>query len=58
MLLNLASLLSKLLFHQMKVAALMDRQDLKELSDYNKSKNLLIISNNTLRLNKILGVCN
>lgn len=56
MLLNLASLLLKLLFHQMKVAALMDRQDLKELSDYNKSKNLLIISNNTLRLNKILGV--
>lgn len=58
MLLDLASLLLKLLFHQMKVAALMDRQDLKELSDYNKSKNLLIISNNTLRLNKILGVCN
>lgn len=56
MLLNLASLLLKLLFHQMKGAALMDRQDLKELSDYNKSKNLLIISNNTLRLNKILGV--
>lgn len=56
MLLNLASLLLKLQFHQMKVAALMDRQDFKELSDYNKSKKLLIISNNTLRINKILGV--